>query len=481
MTDLVGSRRKFIVAAGGFAGMVGMVGSGIAATAGGIAELSGRKPKHDLYDVIVVGAGFAGLVAARELSKAGLNVLLLEARSRIGGRTFTSTFQEKNIEFGGTWVHWSQPFVWAEMIRYGLGVDESAGASPDVTSWITTGKLKQGHADKLWPILVDAMSKYCDVDRQGGRDVMPRAHDTLFRRETLAKWDHLSLQDRLDQIKIGREAKDILSPQLAINCHNDPAVAGFCDMLRWWALGDHEMGRMFDKLGRYKIREGMSSLSQRMLADSTADVLLGAPIRAVDKDTAGYRVTTVAGKQFAARSVVMAVPLNVLPSIQFTPRLAEGKLALATAGHTGNGGKFYVHVRQKLGKWMGMAPHPNPITLIWTEKELDDGTLLVGFSPPGRLDIADEAAVQGALRGLLPKADVLSVMGYQWGVDPYAKGTWCWYRPGHVTKYLEEIQRPEGGLIVAGADTASGWRGFVDGALESGITAARNVRNYLNG
>jgi monoamine oxidase len=70
-------------------------------------------------DVVVIGAGFAGLVAARELGRAGLGVLVLEARDRVGGRTWTDRRLGHDLELGGTWVHWVQPHTWAEMTRYG--------------------------------------------------------------------------------------------------------------------------------------------------------------------------------------------------------------------------------------------------------------------------------------------------------------------------------------------------------------------------
>jgi lysyl oxidase-like protein 2/3/4 len=62
---------------------------------------------RDKYDAVVIGAGFAGLIAARDLSKThGLSVLLVEARDRIGGRTWTSRELGEDIEMGGTWIHW---------------------------------------------------------------------------------------------------------------------------------------------------------------------------------------------------------------------------------------------------------------------------------------------------------------------------------------------------------------------------------------
>ena len=75
-------------------------------------------------DVVVIGGGLAGLTAARELGSRGRTVLLLEARERLGGRAWVSSFAGVDVEMGGTFVHWSQPHLWAEVTRYGLGVVE---------------------------------------------------------------------------------------------------------------------------------------------------------------------------------------------------------------------------------------------------------------------------------------------------------------------------------------------------------------------
>lgn len=79
-------------------------------------------------DVVIIGAGFAGLVAARELSRSGAKVTVLEGRDRIGGRAWTDTRLGRDIELGGTWVHPLQPHVWAELTRYGLDVTPSPEA-----------------------------------------------------------------------------------------------------------------------------------------------------------------------------------------------------------------------------------------------------------------------------------------------------------------------------------------------------------------
>jgi phytoene dehydrogenase-like protein len=79
---------------------------------------SNVKSTEVLYDVVVVGAGYCGLTAARNSALEGLNVLLLEGRDRIGGRSWSSNIQGYPFEMGGTWVHWGQSNTWREIVRY---------------------------------------------------------------------------------------------------------------------------------------------------------------------------------------------------------------------------------------------------------------------------------------------------------------------------------------------------------------------------
>ena len=79
-------------------------------------------------DVVVVGAGFAGLVAARDLRHAGHEVTVIEARNRIGGRTWTDDHLGLSLGMGGAHVHWSQPYIWAEITRYAQGGERVTAA-----------------------------------------------------------------------------------------------------------------------------------------------------------------------------------------------------------------------------------------------------------------------------------------------------------------------------------------------------------------
>ena len=83
------------------------------------------------------------------------------------------------------------------------------------------------------------------------------------------------------------------------------------------------------------------------------------------------------------------------------------------------------------------------------------------------------------MRVFLPDAEVEEVAGHDWVADEFSRGTWPVYRPRQLTRYLRALQQPEGRVILAGSETANGWCGFIDGAIESGLRAARQVAGLL--
>ena len=87
--------------------------------------------------------------------------------------------------------------------------------------------------------------------------------------------------------------------------------------------------------------------------------------------------------------------------------------------------------------------------------------------------------MQAALRTLLPGVEVESMFGWDWDTDPYALGTWCVFKPGQPGRLLPALREPEGRLFFASGDSAVAWRGFIDGAIESGYRSAREIDRYL--
>jgi monoamine oxidase len=473
------TRRRFVQGAG--ASALAASGIGRARTALSAEEKASTKPPVDRssgaadYDTIVIGAGFAGVTTARELGARGLRVLLLEARPRIGGRTFTSKIGGHDVELGGAYFHWTQPHAWTEITRYGLEIEEPKPTQPARGAWVTGGELKQGGENDIPKLAFPAAGAFFFDAMQ----LLPRPHDQLFVPE-VAEADRQTVRGRLDGLGLSDEQRDVLDAVFSTSCHCSPAEASLVEMLRWYTLPGSSMQNMIDAVGRYTLRGGTRKLIEGMLGDTRAEIRLSTSVRSVRQKEDHAVVTTEDDETISARTVVVTVPLNVLAQMEFSPPLSAGKRAVAKEGHAGSGIKLHIKVKGKLGTFAGLAPWPAPLSSLSTEYADEDGTVLTAFGPSGKLlDINDDNAVQDAVRRILPDAEVEWAAGYDWNTDTYSRGTWCIYRPGQMTRYLQELQRPEGRVVYAGGDNASGWHGFIDGAIESGLRAARQVGQVL--
>ncbi|WP_443114972.1 flavin monoamine oxidase family protein [Herbaspirillum seropedicae] len=440
------------------------------------AALSSKIPDGNAYDVIVVGAGFAGLTAARELGARGLRVAIVEARDRIGGRTFIAEQNGQKYEVGGTWVHWGQAYVWNELHRYGLGISESISGTPECISLLTSRGLETDSAEAMGKDLSAALQLFCDVDGARGEIAFANPHcpDPVADR-----FDSISLAERLAQIELSSRQRALLEAFVTMNAATDPAKGGFYDQLRWWALGEYSTEALLKRLGRYKIAKGTSVLALALLKDSKADLFVGEPVSEITTTADGVRLQA-RNISLQAKSLVVAVPMNVLGDIRFTSGLPQAREQAHRQRHVCAGTKFIAQVDRNVGAWIGFAPYPNALTMVISDRVINGKSLLVGFGPDDKIDLADIGQIQSELRKFLPDINVTEVLAHDWINDPYAKGGWTWFAPNQTTRHLASLQASAPPLFFANTDWASGWRGFIDGAIEEGIRAAREVGEFLS-
>ena len=431
-------------------------------------------------DTIVIGGGFAGVVAAREVSQAGRDVVLLEGRDRLGGRTWykDDALPGQALELGGGWVHWLQPHVFAEITRYGLELTETPGFSvPGEVRYVTGQDRKVVRYDEIWPVIDDVVTRFCSH----ARDVLERPYEPLAK-EALGAIDALSVEDRMDELDVTPEQRDLLSALWSGCCSAKCSEAGLVAMLRWYALAGWDTSLMFEAVERYSLKTGTRSLVRAMAGDSRAEIRLSSPVDAVEHDSDGVTVTTRGGERLRARTAIVTVPLNTLGGIRFTPQLSPVKQAAASEGQASHGVKLWVEVRGDLPEpLLALAPDDHPIQDLCTEALLPDGQLMVGFGcDAGELDVTDLDAVTTAVRTLVGDVEVLAAAGHDWVADEFARGTWSVFRPNQTIRCLSGLQAPEGNVFFAGSDTANGWNGFIDGAIESGLRAAREAKTMLD-
>ena len=434
--------------------------------------------EKDLYDVLVIGGGFAGLTAVRELSGQGLKIALLEARDRLGGRAWFKEWNGQQIEYGGGWVYWTQPHVWAEITRYQLDLFERPGwpkSSDDpmrvlVGDEVVTNTLKENMA-QLFP-LVDSFADMAHA-------LFPQPFNPHINMAQIEKYDHLSSIDRANEFDLTPFQRVALNRLLSLQCHNHPKNGAYVEFLRWYALSHFNMENYLSTASRFQFKDGTRALVDAMWQDCEADLFLNTAVTAVEQSKEKVKVFEKNGREFSARYVLVAVPINVLQSILFTPNLNQGKLSLSNQRHSGAGHKIYVRVAGYWPKFNCAADADAPITTIFVQEAKQDETLLVLFTVNDKLMTLTNQSIQSALRQFAPNIEVLDHTAHDWVSDPYALGTWCSYRPNQTSQYLAQAQAPEGRLFFAGADIANGWRGFFDGAIESGFRASKDVKLKL--
>ena len=424
-------------------------------------------------DVIIVGAGFAGLTAARELSRRGHTTTVLEARDRIAGRTHLDERLGRHLELGGTWVHWTQPYVWAEMGRYGI----NPVPGPEFTKayWTASSQLHEGTVDRLLELL-DAPNQALLAD---SRHYFPLPWSPLSSPE-VADIDGITLSEAIDRLDLDDEQRQLLRSFWTLNFNGKLDQAAYTQAMRWCALATGSWQIMFEACASFKIDGGTRRLAEAILADSTAELRLSQHVASIAQDDAGVIVHTTDGKQYAARQIILALPLSVLNDLDIQPALSPAKLAAAAKGQAGRGAKLWIKVKGRQERFVALGRENGALNFAQAEYIDHDSTTLVCFGPDAAaIDIEDPVAAQAHLDSLAPGLEVLEIAGHNWIDDEHSKSTWPMHYTGYLTHSLAELQRPEGRIRLAGSDFANGWGGFIDGAIESGLDAARAVADQL--
>ena len=430
-------------------------------------------------DVLVLGGGFAGVVAARELHDAGHRVRLLEARDRLGGRTWyrEQALAGRDLEMGGTWLVPEHRHVWAELQRY--GIDAPFWGLPSSYGWLTDGVLHPG-ALPVPPEEVPDLERVLFALREAGARLdlsRPLAG------QDIADLDETPSDVWLEQLGVGPHTRDLALAWFSGTASALPSEASILEVVRWLAAADNSLWRWIaaSVLG-HVIADGTRTLVDAIVRDSAADVRLESPVLSVAQDATGVTVETggPSPATHRAAAAIVALPLNCLADVAFDPPLAAGKLAASRERHAGHGSKVWALVDQAPDAYFGLGwAGGKGFDFVGTEEILPEGALLVCFSPDPALARAGHDETEAAIRAFLPEARLIEYTGHDWEADPYARGTWNVFRPGQVTRYETALRAGEGRLAFAGSHTALLWPSYIDGAVESGLRAASELAALL--
>ena len=416
--------------------------------------------------MIIVGGGFAGVTAARECAMRGRRTLLLEGRDRLGGRTWSARWDGLPVEYGGAWVHWHQPHTFSELTRAGLAVSVGGGAGR--AQWHVGEERRSGTIAERDAIARRGWDRFVE----GVREALPQPHAPLVSLPQLARFDRLSVAERLAELDLDEEERDVLTAELESVTHAPLADAGAVSVLRWHALSGYSLELTQFTGGRVTIHGGTGALLEAIEGAAPFERRLATPVAALERDNEHVEVHTREGEALTARAAIVAVPLNALGTIEFTPGLPEDKQRAIALGQASRGIKVMIRARGDDVLENSIRPG-HPFGYLSSETLVGDGTqLMIGFGPDADgCDPTDHALMQASLDQTLPGYELVDATAHNWLADEFSRGTWAIHRPGWYEHHHAAMRRPEGNLILAGSDLANGWAGFIDGAIESGLQA----------
>lgn len=424
-------------------------------------------------DTVVIGAGFAGLTAARNLADAGGSVLVLEARDRIGGRTWHEERLGVGIELGGTWVHWTQPYVWTELQRYGIGTVPS----PDVRRAVWFEGRRR--VDSTVDVLTDRLDPLCRAFGKQARQWFPRAFEPWANPDATLL-DDRSVDDHIATLGLSEEDASLLRTFWTLNFNGSTRRGALTQALRWLAATNGDWQVMWEACASTKIDGGTGVLAGALRQDAErrgAAFRLSAEVtsvRVTGADSAHVHLRD--GTQVRARRVLVTAPLHVLGRIDFEPALSSPIRAAIEHGQAGRGVKVWFKIVGDTTPFVALGEPDWSLNFLQGEYPVEDGIVVIGFGPDAdAIDVNDLEHVTAAVHRLLPDADVVACTGHDWVADPYAGETWPMHVPGHFRDSFPALVEGAGPVRFAGSDYAVGWGGFIDGAIESGVQQARRI------
>ena len=441
---------------------------------------------HDC-DVVVVGAGLAGLTAARELAGAGLDVRVIEARDRVGGRNLSQSVgdhPEDIVEVGGQWVGPTQHEVLALANELGIGTYPTHATGKNLFE-TDRGKLKRyrGTIPMLGPLV---MVDYGRADLKLKRLIKRVSAEAPWEAEDADRLDEQSFATWIRGAARTGTAREALATACRAVFSVEPADVSLLHVLfyaasagGWDDLLDTEGGAQQDRLAG-----GTQQLSIRMAEELGDRVELSAPVRAIRAEADG-----VVTGEVRARRAIVAVPPTLAGRIEYDPPLPAARDQLTQRMPMGSVIKCMAVYEEPFWRDDGLSGQavslPGPAQVVFDNTPPNGSPGLIGFLE-GR-----EARELGALPETERRDAVLK--GFQrlfgrraghprlyvekdWSTEPYSRGCYAGVLgPGAWTAYGRALREPVGRIHWAGTETATTWMGYMDGAIQSGKRAAAEV------
>jgi len=438
--------------------------------------------------VTVIGAGLAGLSAAYDLHRAGWNVTVLEARDRVGGRSYSiRTFSDGLVaEGGGEYIEENQTRMVSYAKQFGLQLLRSGNWQAQQGDWVSLGgKTGPVTEDELWGVdLVSEIDRCWDALSVLAQYI-PDPNQPQAAKEA-AQLDAQSAADWLQTLDVHPFAKEYFVIHIRSEYTTEPERFSLLDLAR--------NGKMYystsNRSPSMRVMGGVDQIP-RALADALPDVRLNVPVTSICLKSDGVAVTCKQADSHLTLDsdfAILATPLTTARLIDFNGSLPSAYQSMVNDVSYGAVTKVMIEYRRRFWKekgWNGRLGTDSPIVYTWHatshfEHEHgiitaytggDNAIILSALSDDERIKLA-----VNEIEKMFPGSSNLieNTATVAWPNEPYTRGAYMALAPGEVTAHWKTLQEPTGRLFFAG-EHATPIQGYMEGAVESGQRAAAMI------
>jgi monoamine oxidase len=446
-------------------------------------------------ETIVIGAGYSGLAAALRLHDLGIDVTVLEASDRVGGRIWTERRGGRSaVDHGGQWVGPTQTHLLSLARRFGCGTFETWDTGSHLEIWHDGTKVPyRGGAPTSGP----GIDEYNRITER--LDAMARCVDLVepWRTPCFDEWDAQSVEDFFVAQTSDADAHARLALFVEGLWCAEPREISLFHLLFYMATAGG-FDQLMDTRGgaqESRFHDGAAS-PVSAVADLLGErVRLADPVLRVEYSERGVTVTT-ARAVFQSRRAIIAVPPAALTAIDFSPALPSARQGWVDGNVMGRVAKIHACYLTPFWRAHGLAGiatlyDDGPLGVVFDNSPADGASgVLVGFVYGDRVEHwatldadARRAAALGSLASIVGSLalDPTDYTEKNWAEDPFVRGGYeAFAAPGAWAAFGRHGWRePTASLHWAGTETADEWNGYMEGAISAGYRAAEEIARTL--
>jgi monoamine oxidase len=446
-------------------------------------------------DIVIVGGGYSGLACARALVAAGRQVLLLEARDRVGGRCWNQNlpapFSSYVVEGGAEFIGPTQDRMYALVQQLGLQtfpaydtgklINYANGKRTTYTGVLPWSNLLASSETALTMLKIDALAKQVPLDAP-------------WAAAKAAEWDSQSMQTWMDRNLLTADAKTLLRLCVLSLLSVEPRDVSFLFMLHYVRSGGGLTSLLSTTGGAQQDRivGGSQAIALGMARELSGRILFRAPVHSVKQD--GYGIS-VAGDGFVVRAqhAVVAMSPWMASRLSYEPLDGPTQLRLQMMQRVPMGSAWKVHCVYDKPFWRDDGLSGQVTSDAFLPKIVFDNTPPTAGAPGVIMGFIDgqDARDAGLMTPAVRKAKVIEAFTAFFGpkaANPLAYAEHNWqaenfsggaptgvFPPGVLTGFGGSLRTPIGRLHWAGTETSTVWTGYMEGAVRSGERAAQEI------